>query len=125
MFRDTAQRRAIVEVIKSLGHATVPDIAEKLEENGENIALSTIYRSLESLEKQRIVRRISYKYGTDVFEDYEQETHDHFVCNHCHKIVDVSKNDELKKEKLDDSGNLIQSSITIYYGICKDCLKKR
>ena len=66
MHRITQQRKSILEIINRLGHATLPEIQDNLVYKGENIALSTIYRSLETLEKENVIRRIPSKYGQDL-----------------------------------------------------------
>lgn len=122
MYRVTSQRKYIAEAIKSLGHSTINEIADELDENGVSMALSTIYRSLESLEKQNIVRKVATKYGQDFYEMFDQPRHDHFVCSRCHKILDIPKENAEFEVKIID-GNLIRSSETLYYGLCKDCFK--
>lgn len=118
--RITQQRKSILEIINRLGHATLPEIQDNLTDKGENIALSTIYRSLETLENENVIRRIPSKYGQDFYEFYEQEKHDHFVCVKCGKIYDIPK----KKTNvgfLAKEGKYVQEVVTTYYGICNDC----
>ena len=120
MHRITQQRKSILEIINRLGHATLPEIQDNLIYNGENIALSTIYRSLETLEKENVIRRIPSKYGQDFYEFYEQTKHDHFVCLKCGKIYDIpKKRTNVKKKKKE--GKYVQEVVTTYYGICDDC----
>ncbi len=122
MYRLTSQRKYIVEAIKNLGHSTINEIADELDENGVSMALSTVYRSLESLEKQSVVRKIATKCGQDFYEMFDQPRHDHFICSRCHKILDIPRDETEFEVKIVD-GNLIRSSETIYYGLCKECLK--
>lgn len=120
MHRITQQRKSILEIINRLGHATLPEIQDNLIYKGENVALSTIYRSLETLEKENVIRRIPSKYGQDFYEFYEQAKHDHFVCLKCGKIYDISKK-RTNVGFLEKEGKYVQEVVTTYYGICNDC----
>ena len=120
MHRITQQRKSILEIINRLGHATLPEIQDNLVYKGENIALSTIYRSLETLEKENVIRRIPSKYGQDFYEFYEQAKHDHFVCLKCGKIYDIPKK-RTSVGFLEKEGKYVQEVVTTYYGICNDC----
>lgn len=118
--RITQQRKSILEIINRLGHATLPEIQDNLTDKGENIALSTIYRSLETLENENVIRRIPSKYGQDFYEFYEQAKHDHFVCVKCGKIYDIPKK-RTNVGFLAKEGEYVQEVVTTYYGICNDC----
>lgn len=118
--RITQQRKSILEIIYRLGHATLPEIQDNLTDKGENIALSTIYRSLETLENENVIRRIPSKYGQDFYEFYEQAKHDHFVCVKCGKIYDIPKK-RTNVGFLAKEGKYVQEVVTTYYGICNDC----
>lgn len=118
--RITQQRKSILEIIYRLGHATLPEIQDNLTDKGENIALSTIYRSLETLENENVIRRIPSKYGQDFYEFYEQAKHDHFVCVKCGKIYDIPKK-RTNVGFLAKEGKYVKEVVTTYYGICNDC----
>lgn len=98
----------------------MPEIQDNLIYKGENVALSTIYRSLETLEKENVIRRIPSKYGQDFYEFYEQAKHDHFVCLKCGKIYDIPKK-RTNIGFLEKEGKYVQEVVTTYYGICNDC----
>ncbi len=122
MQRNTSQRRNILEIIRQEGHATLPEIEEKLLASGEKMALSTIYRNLSKLESENIVRKIPIKSGDDFYEFYEQEKHDHFICLKCGKIVDIPKK-KTNIKSLEKEGKSVEEVVTIYYGLCDDCNK--
>ena len=120
MSRLTTHRRNILNLINQYGHLTIPEIQKHLIDNNEKIALSTIYRSLNLLEDDHVVRRIQSKYGFDYYELYEQEAHDHFVCVKCWKIFDIPKK-KINTNFLKEEGKLVDEIVTTYYGICNDC----
>lgn len=123
MYRVTEQRKSIVDIIKRLGHSNLSEIYNELSKEYDKIALSTIYRSLESLEEQKVIRRLSSKYGEDFYEYFNQTKHDHFICSKCGKIYDIPKT-KLSLKKLKENGFEVEESTTLIYGICKNCLNE-
>ena len=49
--RLTPQRELVLSAVRSLGHATPEEVAEKVRSTHPGINLSTVYRNLETLEK--------------------------------------------------------------------------
>jgi len=48
--RLTPQRELVLSAVRSLGHATPEEVAEKVRQTHPGINLSTVYRNLETLE---------------------------------------------------------------------------
>ncbi len=123
MQRITTQRKNILEIVKRLGHSTLSEIASTLRKDCPHAALSTVYRSLETLEKEKVIRRVPAKYGPDFYESYDQAKHDHFICLRCGKIYDIPKR-RTKMTPLSKEGNYVQEVVTTYYGECRECVEK-
>ncbi|HEY2550532.1 MAG TPA: transcriptional repressor [Streptosporangiaceae bacterium] len=87
--RYTAGRRAIVELLVSIGHpVNIGDIAESL----PDLPRSSAYRHLVDLESAGLVRRVT---ASDEFTRFElaedlTEHHHHLVCINCGKVIDVT-----------------------------------
>ena|SRR5574344_243027 len=124
MERNTIQRQVLVKVIKNLAHSTIPDIIEACKKEFPAISVGTIYRNLDSLEKDGLIRRIPTKFKEDVYESTCNPVHDHFICTHCLSISDLPR-DEKFNEYTNKFGDLIQESSIMYYGICNECLNKK
>jgi len=87
--RYTPGRRAMVELLDSLGHpVSISDIAVKL----PDIPRSSAYRHLVDLQSAGVVRRIA---ASDEFARFElaedlTEHHHHLLCTVCGQVNDVT-----------------------------------
>lgn len=124
MQRNTLQRNLILKVIKDLKHSTLQDIIDHVKFKSNNISVATIYRNLEVLEDEGLIRKIPTKFKASIYEDAKLKNHDHFICEECFKIKDLVKDND-KINYLNEDGDLYLSEIKVYYGVCKDCLKHR
>lgn len=87
--RFTNQREAIVEFLKKeKHHPTASEVYKAVKEKLPRISRGTVYRNLEVLCKERIVRQVLVR-GTSRFESMHEGHHDHFICNKCNKIIDI------------------------------------
>lgn len=75
---------------------------------------STIFRNVESLTKEKSLKRIVIDNKSTVYE-LGDHRHDHFICGDCHKIEPISiPRVSIKGHKIDD--------ITVR-GLCNTCIK--
>ena len=87
--RYTAGRRAIVDLLVSVGHpVSIGDIAERL----PGLPRSSAYRHLVDLHAAGLVRRVT---ANDEFTRFElaedlTEHHHHLLCVSCGKVIDVT-----------------------------------
>lgn len=124
MQRETVQRKIILTEMHKLGHAKKSEFINYLKENYPGFNVATIYRNLDSLCEDNLLRKVSSNLDEDIYEDTSKKMHDHFICTECGSIYDIeNKSDE--KTFIDKDGNLIESKSITYYGICKDCLINR
>ena len=131
----TKQSREILDVIKKTGneHITASMIKRKLEDRGSDVSLATIYRQLEKLEDDGIVRKFfldgkaaaCFQYSGD--NDLHCESHFHLKCEECGKLIHLrcSLLDEVEEHILRDHGFSVNPLKTVFYGLCADCSKKR
>ena len=122
MERFTIQRKIILDAVAHAGHARVKDIQEYVYSFGYSMSLATIYRNLDALVQEKMLTRISINLKDNYYEIGEQSPHSHFVCEKCHNIIDIPMDSESHIDYVD--GNKVLTINTIYYGICKECLKK-
>src|SRR5580704_9826478 len=87
--RYTSGRRALVELLASLGHpVSISDIADQL----PHVPRSSAYRHLVDLQSAGVVRRIA---ASDEFGRFElaedlTEHHHHLLCTSCGRVIDVT-----------------------------------
>lgn len=127
---NTKQRDLILEFLKkSQGeHVSADMILEYLTENGTPVGKATVYRYLDLLEKQEMVR----KYQTDdrrkaCYQYVEDMTnckcHYHLKCLTCGKLYHITCHelDHVASHMLKEHGFLVDESRTVYYGTCSKC----
>lgn len=128
--RFTKQRQAILETLRTAYHH--PDanwIYKKVSKKIPNISLGTVYRNLNILVEENLVKEISIKPNVTNYEANTM-THHHAYCTECHKIEDIEKEFECDleknvKEKFSQKLNYKDLSCNlIFTGICPECQKK-
>ena len=121
MERNTVQRQEIIEVLKNnYNHPTIKELCELV--SAKNIGQATVYRTVNSLVSDDVIRRIDCPDG--VHYDYRKD-HYHFYCLKCNKITDVFLDNSLIDNLL-SSSNLtdIKHVNLVFEGICDSCKEK-
>ena len=119
------QREIILNVIKDMHtHPTAEEIIEKVHDIDKKISKSTVYRNINILVNNGIIRKISMPSGSDRY-DYFHKIHNHIVCEKCGKVFDF--NCELPIELKEAIMNQLHNKIILtdnikINGICNDCM---
>jgi len=96
----TPQRLAILEAVHELGdHPTAERVIEHIRESQPNIASGTVYKVLDVLVENKLIRRV--KTEKDVMRyDGIIEEHHHLYCSESERIEDYRDNhlDELIRQ---------------------------
>ena len=88
--RVTAQRLAVYTVLaEDPSHPTAESVYEAVHPRMSSLSRATVYRILESLEREKLIRRVSTTAGGTRF-DANLTPHQHLVCRVCGRITDVS-----------------------------------
>ena len=124
----TKQRAIILDFLKeNSAHVTARDIATHLSEQGIHIGVATVYRSLDRLCEQGIIRKfvIDERSGAcyQYVQDAECNEHFHLKCISCGALIHMNC-DFLKKMEehiFDDHGFVVSSGKTVIYGLCSAC----
>ena len=120
------QRELILDTLKSnVVHPTAEYLYTILKEKEPNISLATLYRNLNQLAENGVIKKID---GLDTSSHYYHNTraHYHFICDNCKRVFDVSADvapDIVEKTEA-QTGFIVKSHDIIFNGICRDCLKK-
>ncbi|MBQ9766364.1 MAG: transcriptional repressor [Lachnospiraceae bacterium] len=126
----TKQREMILELLKNNSdkHLTAEDVIGYLKEQETPVGKATVYRYLERLEEQGIIRKYLMPEGKGACYQYSGDTrechrHYHFKCEKCGKLFHVQCEylDGISKHVYGEHGFTIDSSKTVYYGICRNC----
>ena len=124
MQRMTKQRRIILDEIGKPGqHLTADMVYDLVKQKLPNISLATVYRNLETLAEQKLVRRLTVGGGQRHY-DGGAHLHYHVKCTICGKISDVSAEpfgDLNQTAELGCDGFEIFDHELEFQGTCEDC----
>ena len=88
--RPTRQRRAVATVLQSCDDfRSAQEIHELLRRRGENVGLSTVYRTLQALADGGEVDMLRTEDGEAVYRRCSTSHHHHLVCRSCGRTVEV------------------------------------
>ncbi len=123
--KTTKSRTAILDIlIRSDQPIAAEQIFLVLKEEHIDINLSTVYRTLESLENKDLVTKISILDDDRMLFEYNQLGHRHYlVCISCKKVITVQNCPLGSYEKtLEDEThfNIIGHKLYLY-GNCEEC----
>lgn len=122
--RNTKARDAVLDIMKKADHPlSASDIFSALKQGGLSVNLSTVYRTLDTMEKKGIAEKIPTDEGQAKYELLGIEHRHRIVCTSCHKSIPFDEcplralvNDVGKKTSFDITGHRLE-----LYGLCPDC----
>lgn len=123
----------ILECLMNSGgrHITAEHILEYLKENDTPVGKSTVYRYLETLTEQNVIRKYTIEDGIGACYQYIGNPggcreHYHLKCSKCGQIFHVSCEfmDEINSHILKAHDFRVDSGKTVFYGICGACRKR-
>ncbi len=124
--RETRQRRLVLETLRATkSHPTAEWIFERVRERMPNISLGTVYRNLNVLRDEGLVRELRVN-GRTAHLDADISPHAHFVCTGCGVIRDVEGVPPMDWRGLKDLvGCEVHHQRIDFYGECPSCLRRR
>jgi Fur family ferric uptake transcriptional regulator len=124
-FKLTPQRRLVVDVIHGTSvHLTADEIIAHVQARMPEVHKSTIYRTLELLEKNGSVFK-SELGDHAIYHHAEEGHHHHLVCSKCGKTVECDEELFTTVEKTlgEKYGFSVNFKHLIISGICEECKK--
>lgn len=123
--RATRQRSAIVALLDEVdGFRSAQELHDELRSRGENIGLTTVYRTLQTLAAAGSVDSVRTDTGESVYRRCaDTRHHHHLVCRQCGSAVEVSgAGVESWAAEIADRHGFSEVSHTIeLFGTCSDC----
>jgi Fur family ferric uptake transcriptional regulator len=83
----TARRQVVTALLHATYHQSAEDLTAAIRVTHPDVHLTTVYRTLESLEEMGIVAHTHVGHGAAVY--HVGEAHQHLACEVCGKIRDV------------------------------------
>ena len=121
------QREALLTLLRSTrSHPSADWLYENLRKEFPNISLGTVYRNLNLLTDIGEALKITTPDGADRFDGCVKP-HNHFFCTECRRVLDLDLDmkeiEQINKAAATNFDGIIESSNTIFYGRCGDCIK--
>lgn len=122
------QRESIKQFLETTkDHPTADAVYMHMKEEFPNISLGTVYRNLKLLTELGEAVRITTPDGGDRFDGCVHP-HNHFYCRGCRRILDLDLDmsgiEKINQAAAEHFDGMIESSNTIFFGKCSDCIKK-
>jgi len=123
--RATRQRGAIIALLDTVDEfRSAQELHDELRHRGENIGLTTVYRTLQTLATAGLVDTVRTDNGESVYRRCEApHHHHHLVCRSCGSAVEVSGRDvEAWAAEVAATHGYSDVNHTIeLFGTCADC----
>jgi Fur family ferric uptake transcriptional regulator len=116
--RMTPQRMSVMAAVTQLVHATPDQVAEAVPE----VDLTTVYRTLETLEHIGLLAHTHLGHGAASYR-LAGDDHIHVVCHRCSSVIDAPAGlvEQLANTLQKERGFILDKSHFTVFGTCADC----
>lgn len=123
--RITRARSAIIKILAgNISPISVTELNSKLQNGGVAVNKTTLYRELEFLLAEKIVKEINLREDKKRYELADSAHHHHLVCLNCKRVEDIDLQNDLSKQeeviKNTKNFKVINHSLE-FFGLCKNC----
>jgi Fe2+ or Zn2+ uptake regulation protein len=125
-FRLTPQRIAILNALHTTeGHLSATDIYAKVHGTVPGLTEPTVYRTLDFLTLNKLVR-VTHTSGGKMEYELARHQHHHLVCSHCGQEQEVSQSQlQTIYDQLEQiTGYRLTESHLTFTGLCNQCKTK-
>lgn len=123
--RVTAQRMAVYRTLaENPGHPTAETVYAGLRESLPALSQATVYRVLEFLERESLIRRVSAPDGIGRF-DANLVPHQHLICRICGSMTDVAIPEVLNATLPVVAGFTVEEMDVRLLGSCRNCKRAK
>jgi Fe2+ or Zn2+ uptake regulation protein len=123
--RITRQRRLIWEtlVAEPDSHLSADDLVARVREHLPTVDPSTVYRTLDLLVREGLVRRTDLGADRAFYEPAHDHPHHHVVCERCGGVVHLHDEQigDVRKRVEQASGYVLSRNDMSFYGLCPAC----
>jgi len=124
-FRLTPQRELVLDAVcEGNGHTSFDEIQKRVEAKAPAINRSTIYRTLDFLQKMNLVI-VAHIDGCTYYEITQQKPHHHLVCTQCGTEIEIDEQTLIPAYNLivERYGFVVDADHLIFSGVCRECAK--
>ncbi|MFN2606325.1 MAG: Fur family transcriptional regulator [Acidimicrobiales bacterium] len=119
----TARRALLTALAEAGGHRSAEELATEVARLHPEVHRATIYRTLETLRRLRVVEHTHLGHGPAVYH-LADEVHQHLVCEECGAVVEVPASvfRPLERALERDYGFTVSSRHFAVVGRCHGCV---
>ena len=123
----TECRKAMIHTLIEMKHPFTADELLHAIETRHSIHRATVYRDIAWFVQAGVLQKLSFiGIPATYYEVYTGKHHHHFVCEHCHRIIDVDTDEGEQcigevERKLTAKGLQVNSHKLKFYGLCNHC----
>jgi len=121
--RITSARRAVVShLLASNGHVSADDLAAEIQAELPDVSVSTVYRTLDVLERLGQVEHVHLGHGPSLFHLADRR-HVHLLCRRCDRVIELPDGylADLAARLDADQGFLLEPRHFALLGTCATC----
>lgn len=123
--RITRQRRLIWDALVEHPdtHLSADDIVARVRSHMTKVDPSTVYRTLDLLEREGLVRRTNLGADRAFYEPASDHLHHHVVCEQCGAVVHLHDDavGDVRERVESASGYALSRTDMSFYGLCPSC----
>ena len=122
-YKRSRQRERILELLQSTGrHPTADWVYNELKEEFPNLSMGTVYRNLQILAEEGLVRVIPEPSGRKRY-DADTSEHSHIRCIRCGRVGDVATASaaKIRKSTAAKTDFLMLGYRVDFVGLCPGC----
>jgi Fur family ferric uptake transcriptional regulator len=119
----TARRAVLEEFARTEGlHLSAEELGERVQQRYPEVHISTVYRTLDFLEREGILTRVHVNNGPSAYH-FVANAHHHAVCNQCGDEIELSPSlfRPVATKLLAEHGFVADPSHLTITGICATC----
>jgi len=129
-YKLTNHRKEIIRILYENSEYLLEasDIYNKLLKTNKDINFSTVYRNIEMLNKNKIIRKSTLENGKNSYQIIIGEEHGHqLICKKCGRVKTINDcpYEMINKEVFDDNDFMPDSHKFEIYGFCKECINRK
>lgn len=131
----TKQRSDLLEYLEMMRgvHLTAAQIKAHFSEMGSTIGMATVYRHMDKLEQEGLVRKYTLGSGDSACYEYVGQgesqdcaSHFHCKCEQCGTLIHMECEElqSIQSHLMEHHGFKWNAGKTVFYGICDQCQAK-
>jgi Fur family transcriptional regulator, ferric uptake regulator len=120
----TPQRQLVLDAVRTLKHATPDQICQQVRQTTPSVNVTTIYRTLELLERLGLVRHTHLGHGAPSYSA-EEHKHLHLVCHRCGQVLEQPNGllAAVAERLRTECGFELDANHLALSGTCRECLE--